>query len=110
MRQCFPARKAVFPLFQNPGVPYMLDKMSMRARLTAMVVLALMGFLLVGRCRCMRNGATRWKAARKSSEHRSGRLGIVKHYEIKPAKAKLPLADAQRQRPRMRWPPCVTAR
>ena len=90
--------RAVFPLFQNPGVPYMLDKMSMRARLTAMVVLALMGFLLVG-------AVSLYAQRRDTLESRKEKvrdivqtgLGIVQHYETLASQGKLPVADAQRE-------------
>ena len=90
--------RAVFPLFQNPGVPYMLDKMSMRARLTAMVVLALMGFLLVGAVSLYAQRRDTLESRKEKVQNivQAG-LGIVKHYEDQASQGKLPLAEAQRQ-------------
>ena len=90
--------KAVFPSFQNPGVLYMLDKMSIRARLTAMVVLALMGFLLVGAVSLYAQRRDTLESRKEKVQNivQAG-LGIVKLYEDQASQGKLPLAEAQRQ-------------
>ena len=76
----------------------MLDKMSMRARLTAMVVLALMGFLFVGAVSLYAQRRDTLESRKEKIQNivQTG-LGIVKHYENLATQGKLPQAEAQRQ-------------
>ena len=76
----------------------MLDKMSMRARLTAMVVLALMGFLFVGAVSLYAQRRDTLESRKEKIQNivQTG-LGIVKHYENLATQGKRPQAEAQRQ-------------
>ncbi len=70
----------------------------MRARLTAMVVLALMGFLFVGAVSLYAQRRDTLESRKEKIQNivQTG-LGIVKHYENLATQGKLPQAEAQRQ-------------